>query len=350
MAIFPGWSQVAFTFVLFLILEITLGNLVEPWLYGAHTGVSPLAILVASIFWGMLWGPIGLILSTPLTVCLILMGRYVPQLTFLEVLLGDEPVLAPEVHLYQRLLALDEDEARKVADVYLAENHLQSFYDAVLIPVLVLAEQDRHRDLLDQARTRFIYTSARELVEDLFVDAAEYRRQGGPTAESVSAEVMIAPPFQGKAVCVPAREEADEIAATMAKQVLVLNGADAETIPLESLATMKQAVRELRPTLICVSALPPFALLPSRRACAELKQACPTAKIVLGLWDFPGGIDKAREKVGQSYVDEVVTSLTQLALLSSDSEPRDLRSRDLEPERMEAKEELVDDELLADQA
>jgi hypothetical protein len=144
MAVFPGWSQVGLTFALFLLLEITIVNVIEPWLYGMHTGISSLAILVAAIFWGMLWGPVGLILSTPLTVCLILLGRYVPQLNFLEILLGDEPVLSPQAHFYQRLLALDDEEARKIADKYLKENPLGNLYDSVLIPALSLAEQDRH--------------------------------------------------------------------------------------------------------------------------------------------------------------------------------------------------------------
>jgi predicted PurR-regulated permease PerM len=341
MAVFPGWSQVVLTFVLFLILEIIIGNLVEPWLYGAHTGVSPLAILVASIFWGMLWGPIGLILSTPLTVCLILVGRYVPQLGFLEVLLGDEPVLSTEVHFYQRLLALDENEARKIADVYLVDNSLQDFYDSVLIPVLILAEQDRHRDALDQTRTRFIHTSARELVEDLFVDAADYRRLSGSTLDQpVFTNRTAASPPPQKAVCVPAREEADEIAASMAKQVLQLTGADSETIALDSLANMKLAVVERKPTLICVSALPPFAVTPSRRACVELKQAYPTARLVLGLWGFPGGIERAREKVGQNYVDEVVTSLAELAALITGAKT----------EEVESQHEVENERVLADKA
>lgn len=168
LAVFPGWSQVGLTFALFLFLELTIANLIEPWLYGTHTGVSSLAILVAAIFWGMLWGPVGLILSTPLTVCLILMGRYIPQLSFLEILLGDEPVLSPQVHFYQRLLALDDEEARDIADKYLKENPIGNLYDSVLIPALSLAEKDRHMNVLDETRTKFIHQSTRELIEELY--------------------------------------------------------------------------------------------------------------------------------------------------------------------------------------
>lgn len=100
LALFPGWHQAALVFGLFVLLEFGLGNFVEPWLYGAHTGISSLAILVAAVFWAIPWGPVGLILSTPLTVCILLVGRYVPQLSFLEVLLGDEPILPVEAHFY----------------------------------------------------------------------------------------------------------------------------------------------------------------------------------------------------------------------------------------------------------
>ena len=119
LAVFPGWQHALLIFGLFVVLELIVANMIEPWLYGAHTGISSLAILVAAVFWSMLWGPVGLILSTPLTVCLMLVGRYVPHLSFLEVLLGDEPVLSPHELFYQRLLAMDQDEARNVAEVQL---------------------------------------------------------------------------------------------------------------------------------------------------------------------------------------------------------------------------------------
>lgn len=166
-AIFPGWRQAILVVALFVILELVISNVIEPWLYGAHTGISSLAILVAAVFWTVLWGPIGLILSTPLTVGLILMGRYVPQLSFLEVLLGDEPVLPPEAHFYQRLLALDPDEAALIAENYLKENPIGSFYDSVLIPALAMAEQDRHLNSLDATTADFISQSTRDLIEEL---------------------------------------------------------------------------------------------------------------------------------------------------------------------------------------
>lgn len=113
----------------------------------------------------MLWGPVGLILSTPLTVCLMLAGRYVPRLGFLEVLLGDEPVLSPQELFYQRLLAIDQDEARNIAELQLQDKSLESLYETVLIPALRLAEEDRHRDALGDRTVEFISQTTRELIE-----------------------------------------------------------------------------------------------------------------------------------------------------------------------------------------
>ena len=151
-------------FLLFASLELITGNFIEPWLYGAHTGISALALLVSTVFWTALWGAAGLILSTPLTVCVVVLGRYVPQFSFLHVILGDEAVLAPEALVYQRLLAMDDQQARAVADAYLGGNSLAQLYDSVIIPALTLAERDRHNGALDPIRQEFLFLSLKEML------------------------------------------------------------------------------------------------------------------------------------------------------------------------------------------
>ena len=332
LAVFPGWSQVGLTFLLFLVLELTIANIIEPWLYGAHTGVSSLAILVAAIFWAMIWGPVGLILSTPLTLCLMLMGRYVPQLDFLEILLGDEPVLSPQVHFYQRLLALDDDEARDIAAKYLKENPIGNLYDSVLIPALGLAEKDRHMNVLDETRTRFIHQSTRELIEDMY-EGSQSRDASTPGADvpgtdvagsdvgsdgssTIAAELRAPPePTGPKIVCVPARDEADEIVGTMVMQLLRRAGRDADALPIAAISTMLEQLERLHPDVICVSALPPFAVGQAKTLCKQLRQRHPKVKIVLGLWEFPGGVAKAQERVGLGCVDMIGTSLAQIMSL-----------------------------------
>lgn len=140
MALFPGWHEGVETAALFVILEFVVANFIEPLLYGAHVGLSALAILVAAVFWTLIWGFPGLILATPLTVCLVVLGCYVPSLSFLNILLGDEPVMPPRSQLYQRLLAGDQGEARTIMEEFLKDHSLEALYSEVVIPALALAE------------------------------------------------------------------------------------------------------------------------------------------------------------------------------------------------------------------
>src|SRR3990172_4834484 len=142
-AVFNSWISTLLVISLFVVLELVTNNVIEPWLYGRHTGVSSFALIVAIVFWTSLWGPAGLLLSTPLTVCLVVIGKYVPQLQFLNILLGDEPGLAPQMRLYQRLVAGNREEADEIVEDFLKEKDLSTMYDELLIPTLALAERDR---------------------------------------------------------------------------------------------------------------------------------------------------------------------------------------------------------------
>ena len=173
----PDWTQPLMTAGLFIVVELISNNLVEPWLYGSSTGLSPVAIIVAAVFWTWLWGPIGLLLSTPLTVCLVVIGKYVPPLAFLGVLLGDEPVLEPKSRIYQRLLALDREEASELLEESLKEQRLVEVYDGALLPALGLAEQDRHGGDLDEQRHQFVLDSIRGLVDELAEQEEERSRR-----------------------------------------------------------------------------------------------------------------------------------------------------------------------------
>ena len=157
LAVFDGWTRPLLTVGWIVLLELVSSNFVEPWLYGASIGVSPFALLLAAVFWTWLWGIAGLMLSAPLTVCLVVMGKYIPQLEFLSTLLGDKPVLEPKARFYQRLLAMDQEEAGTVLDKYLKENQLVDACDTILIPALGLAEQDRHRGNLDENGEKFVW-------------------------------------------------------------------------------------------------------------------------------------------------------------------------------------------------
>jgi len=378
MAVFPGWHQALLVVALFVTLEIIVSNALEPWLYGSHTGISSLAILVAAIFWAALWGPIGLILSTPLTVCLILMGRYVPQLNFLEVLLGDEPVLPVEAHFYQRLLALDQDEATTIAESYLKEKPLGNLYDNVVIPALAMAEQDRHLNTLDTGTADFISQSTRELIEEvgerffdtlkndslkgeslkngslkngsLQSDSSRNGREGKEaeangervsndssrmqqalfsplkepsTESSTESKKTHAVENEGRSnvdyealaglriVCIPARDEADELVAQMMAQLLRRLGSEVRVLRFASRNSDLNDLETQGLDVAIVSALPPFAAGHARSLCRRLRQRHPQLKIVLGMWSFEGGVAKAEERLGSGCADIVATSLEQ---------------------------------------
>ena len=160
-AVFNNWIPTVLVIILFVGLELVTNNVIEPWLYGRHTGVSPFALIVAVVFWTSLWGPAGLLLSTPLTVCLVVIGKYVPQLQFLNVLLGEDPGLAPQMRLYQRLVAGNREEADEIVEDFLKENDLATLYDELLIPTLALAERDRIEGGLSEERHAYILESVR---------------------------------------------------------------------------------------------------------------------------------------------------------------------------------------------
>ena len=168
LAVFDGWTRPLLTMGLFLVLETVSNNLIEPWLYGAKTGVSSLALILAALFWTWLWGSIGLILSTPLTVCLMVMGKYIPQLEFFTILLGDQPVLDAKTRFYQRILAMDQEEATELVEKSLKEESFVSVCDTILVPSLGLAEEDRHRGILEEGRAKFILQSMKEIVEEVW--------------------------------------------------------------------------------------------------------------------------------------------------------------------------------------
>ncbi|HZN66565.1 MAG TPA: AI-2E family transporter [Tepidisphaeraceae bacterium] len=167
LAVYQGFGVFFWTAGMFVVIELLSNNLMEPWLYGTSTGMSTIAVLVSAVFWTWLWGPVGLLLATPLTVCLVVIGKYVPQLQFLDILLGDEPVLDPPERVYQRLLAADQEEATDLLREYLKEKPLEQVYDDVLMPALSLAELDRHKGRLDEPRQQFVHTAVRDIVEEL---------------------------------------------------------------------------------------------------------------------------------------------------------------------------------------
>lgn len=300
-AVFPGWWTPLMVLAFFVVLEVAVSNFIEPWLYGSHTGISPLALVITAMVWTLLWGIPGLVLSTPLTVCLIVMGRYVPQMAFLHILLGDEAQLAPEAHFYERLLAMDQAEAHHIADKFLEGHDLVHLYDEVVLPALSLAEQDRHKGLLDETRSTFLFQSAAELVAEL----TDYQT---PLSQESSAPPQAR---ECPVVCVPAHDQADELAAVMLAQLLERQGH--KTILLQAHALTPEILGRLAEesgTAVCISALPPFAFVHARSLCQLVRQALPENRILIGLWGAQGNPEILRERFGAARPDGVATTLS----------------------------------------
>jgi predicted PurR-regulated permease PerM len=311
LAVFDGWSKPSLVFGTGVGLEVIIANAVEPWLYGAHLGISSLALLVTSVFWAVLWGPAGLILSTPLTVCVVVLGRYVPKFSFLHILLGDEPVLAAEATIYQRLLAMDQLEAHAIVDEHLKGKHLVDFYDSVLIPALTMAEQDRHKGAIDADREEFLFVSINEMIAEF----SDY--QLAPPVEAGEAEVSEHVEHgDARILCLPVSDRADEITASMLAQLLERKGFSTMCFPSTG-ATPHELLAFIEAghgDVVCISALPPYAFAPARVMCRQIRERFPKLKIVVCVWGFSGDKDKAKARFERSQPDRLATSLGEALL------------------------------------
>lgn len=311
-AVFPGWRQAGIAFGIFVVLELTVSNFIEPTLYGANAGISSLAILVAAVFWATLWGPVGLILSTPLTLCIVVLGRYVPQLKFLEVVLGDEPALPPDQLFYQRLLAMDHEEVRSIAENHLKQNQVESLYDSIIIPALRLAEQDYYIDALDDDSRRLILRNTREVIEDVGDGLAAELFPASPQEKEFEKRVRGA---QGKSElnisCMPVRSGSDELVAMMLTQLLQSGGYRALIVPAGATEDTFAEVSQQEPAIVCISCVPPFAAASTRSLAKRLSARFPRVRIMIGLWHLDGGAEAARERLGSGFTYSVVTSLSE---------------------------------------
>lgn len=318
----PGWSVLLWTAALFVLLELLSNNVVEPWLYGSRTGLSPLAIIVAAIFWAWLWGPVGLVLSTPLTVCLVVLGRHVPQFEFFEILFGNEPVLDPKERLYQRLLAGDPDEATDNAEEMLEEKYLVEFYDTVAIPALLLAERDRARKAMTEAQLAQVAESGRVLVANLQEIASEEeeeeeedRADGSEQDDEVDDYEL--PDGEGKSVlCIGGRGELDDVAASMLAQVITIQGAEAASASYRDLklGSIRALALEGRSAVV-IGFLNQDSRRHAKFIVRRLKRLTPTARIGVAFWreNGEGAADEVAELIEELQADFAAITIVDAA-------------------------------------
>jgi predicted PurR-regulated permease PerM len=315
MAISRSWLEPGLAIGLFVVLELFTNNVLEPWLYGKNTGVSAVAVLLAAVFWTWLWGIVGLLLATPLTVCLLVLGKHVPQLSFLDTLLGNEPVFEPKKRIYQRLLAGDQEEATELLDEYIEHQPLVEVYDSVLIPALAMAETHWHRGELDEGRHAYILQSLREMVQEQGERQQERRDKQERDRKAASADAdpteKTSPP-RLSLLCLPAHDQADEIAGMMLAQVVESDNCYVETASASSTAgDLVALVDQRKAAVVCISSAPPATVAHARYLCRSLRRRFPQVTLVVGLWDTAGNISKAKERIGDGATTHVVATLAE---------------------------------------
>ncbi|HZZ11191.1 MAG TPA: AI-2E family transporter [Paraburkholderia sp.] len=323
-AVSPGWTMAVWSIALFVSIELLVGQIVEPLLYGRSTGLSPFSVVVAAIFWSWIWGPIGLILSTPLTLCLLVLGRHVRRLEFLDVLLGDQPALTPVENFYQRALAGDPDEALEQAEILLRDRSLTTYYDEVAIPGLQLAANDVSRGSVTAQQLARIESTTNDLVDGLDgyedreplpvsaeedwsavgplkpsqADPADDGSESAPPASHVKqASRTDDPPLAGRVtdthspgnrvLCIPGRGPLDALATTLVLQLLEKHGFAARSVPHEAASRASIDTLEAADVgIVCIFYLQ-IGGIPShlRYLVRRIRARLPHASIVVGLWD-----------------------------------------------------------------
>jgi predicted PurR-regulated permease PerM/methylmalonyl-CoA mutase cobalamin-binding subunit len=306
LAVTPSWTMPVLTMLLFGGLELILNNVMEPLLYGAHTGVSSIALIVAAVFWTWLWGPVGLVLATPLTVCLVVMGRHVPRLAFLSIVLSDEEALTPAEDCYHRLLSIGEKDELEFVDAYLKANSLTALYDSVFIPVLTAAEMDARQELLDQEQLGVVEQSMRDLIDDLAqrpIVTAKPEASADPASERLPTPAC-------SVLCLPVRAYRDELAGAMLAQLLRQQGFSADTAGSKMVTgELIELVEKSTVDAVCISVVAPSTIIQARHLSTKLRARIPQLKIVIGLWGAAENVDDAIQRLRASGADEVVTSL-----------------------------------------
>ena len=315
LAVFDGWLQPVLIAALFIALELFSNLVLETYLYSQSAGVSQVGLLVAVAFWTWVWGPVGLALATPLTVCLVVLAKYVPDLEIVSVLMSDEPVLDPARSYYQRLVARDESEAARLIQDYVASPQARDVYDEVLVPALNYAQRDHERDRITETDLRFVERATRELIEEL--DPSE--RSAEPVFRPAAAVLGL-----------PASEDADEIVLQMLKHRLdptrfALDVASPDLLVSEAIAVVEARA----PAVVLIGALAgaghPLHL---RSLCKRLRARFPDLAIVVGWWGADGGDEAARDAMVAAGADRVTVGLAdasaqlqELTLLQPAPEP-----------------------------
>jgi predicted PurR-regulated permease PerM len=301
------WLQPLLLTGVFLLLELAAAYVIEPLVFGHNSGVSPVALLVAAVFWAWLWGPIGLLLSTPLTVCLVVLGKYVPQLSALNILCGSDPATETETSFYQRLLVRDEDEAAEIVHAKLKTETPEAVFDELMLPALLLARRDADAGSLRRDDEQFVTDVTRRLVDQIVSDGLRDHRAVG--------HIEAVGELNGRVLMLgcPARGAFDELALHMLDQLLPEGDYRTEILSPEPLTSeVIERVRQVNPAVACISSLPPGGLAQACYLCKRLRQHFPKLKILTGRWGQTENLELTTNRLKEAGALKVVTSLLDM--------------------------------------
>jgi predicted PurR-regulated permease PerM len=291
--VYPGFGVFITTTLMFVVIELISNNAIEPWLYGSSTGMSTTAVLVSALFWTWLWGPVGLFLATPLTVCLVVIGKYVKPFYFLDVLLGDQPALAPSVSFYQRLLADDREDAIRVVEAHAASKDMESVPDDVIIPALRMARRDRKDGDLSVETEALVYENTGQILREVLHKAEGDAHEGQPLVLGCAAH-----------------HESEELILKMLNEIMPK--ARVDSISTRQLpAEIEERVAADNPAVVYIAVMPPGGLTQARYLCRRLNKRFPKLQIVVGYWGKPRDFDTLLARFRAVGVRYVATSLLQ---------------------------------------
>ncbi len=318
----PGWFQPLAVFGFVLVLELVSNNILEPLVFGRSTGVSSTALIISAAFWGYLWGPIGLVMSAPIAVCLMVIGKNIPQLAFLNLLLGNEPALRSDMGIYQRMMLGDDQEATRLILLRLKDSPVGEVFDELLIPTLSHAKRDFLRDQLSEEDRTLVLDG---VLNSLAQTEKFFRTTTQSKAEALNlaveeADVRI--PIEVRRVSLlacPAADASDSAALTMLQQSLDSTQWDFEQTAVETLTSELVARIILKPpAILFIAALPPRGLTHARYLCKRLREGSPELQIVVGRWGKTRNCKLEQEQLEEAGANFVTTSLVAtIQLLNS---------------------------------
>ena len=313
-AVDPSWTMVLSVAGLFFVTVPIAGQVIEPMLYGQSTGLSPVAVVVAALFWTLMWGPVGLLLSTPLTVCLVVLGKHIPALEFLAVVLGDKPALAPDQRLYQRLLAGVAADAVAAADEELQTKGLLNYYDAVAMKALKMAHLDATRGRLDPGAQLQLLSTVREVTLEL----DDYELNAPPAAIDIESRVvspepaaLVSPVDSSPVLCLSTRSSLDEAAALFLSQILVRRGLSTRVIARGDAASLTGIDFSNNGSVVCLSHFETENPFQVRTLVRRLKRTSPSTQIIAGFWLLGDEPEKLRSWKQISGADYAVATLNE---------------------------------------